>query len=151
MIDNQDKIYKIRGWYPLPMSHLSAHVREAIKIGRFRLQFKRCYRNAKKLVLQNRALEKFTMPKIPFTYCEGIVESNGYFFAHGWVRDVDGIHHEVTMKKSPKIIMHNEYDFWDVLENVGNSEIDDLYWDVIEPDLIDRYELAHGLEVFKHW
>lgn len=154
----------IRGWYPLPISHLNVCVKKAIKISNFRLQYKQCYRNAKKLVLQNpnfRSLQREILKskrrsdKVPFVYCEGIVESGNNYYAHGWVRDVDGIHHEITMENAPKIIMHNEYDLIQVYESVycsdGFCDPDDPHWGPIDTDAIDGYAVKHSLYVNKSW
>jgi hypothetical protein len=130
---------KKNGWSPVNWSHHPEHIKIAIKAANFRPAAKSCFANAQKLVINQN--------EVKLTYVEGIVLNPriNIPFTHAWVKDQEGVYHDITIGEMYPILYSKEYSSYEVLDEVINTEV----WNPInEYDLDLRYRaIMLGLDV----
>ncbi len=122
---------KKNGWCPVPYKHHPEHIKKAIKSAKFRPAAKQCFLNAQRLVLMQE--------EVPLTYVEGIVLNprTNVPFTHAWVKDEEGVCHDVTIGKLYPVLYCQEYSKESVWETVLNTE---FAYPINEYDLDTRYK-----------
>jgi hypothetical protein len=130
---------KKNGWSPVPYKHHPEHIKKAIKAAKFRPAAKQCFLNAQRLVLMQH--------EVPLTYVEGIVANPriNVPFTHAWVKDEEGVCHDVTIGNMYPVLYCQEYSKESVWETVLNTE---FAYPINEYDLDLRYKaIMLGLDV----
>ena len=111
--------YEENGWCPVPYGHHPRHIKSAIKAARIKPAVKQCYANSQRCV----ALQSL----VNLTYAEGIAHNTDidYHFAHAWIIDENGKHHDLTLNPLPKITCYHTFSREEVRKHmIGNDSYD---------------------------